>query len=93
MKFVSFAKANKILAARILLTQEQWQYVHTSLLWLQSSDYKFDETCEDLAFEFLQVHPEQFMPYLCGKFLGAIQKPIVCSLCESVTQKNTEAKP
>lgn len=84
---VTIAEANEILETKAILTIPQWQYIHESLLALQPSQYRFDETCEDLAYEFLRLAPEQFLPFVCGKFLGSIQKPIVCRLCDRLIRK------
>lgn len=76
-QFVSFDKANEIVSAKLTFTIEQWKYIHESLLALQPSAYKFVETCDDLAFEFLQLDMIQGFPFLCGKFFGSIQQPLI----------------
>jgi hypothetical protein len=82
-QFVTFDKANEILGAKLTLSVEQWQYVHESLLALQVNGYKFVETCDDLAFEFLQLDSTtQGLPFICGKFFGSIQKPFIIRIFE-----------
>lgn len=51
-EFVTFDKANEIISTKLTFSIEQWQYIHESLLALQPSDYKFDETCDDLSLSF-----------------------------------------
>jgi hypothetical protein len=93
MKFVSYDEANEILATRAVLTLEQWQYIHDSIMALQPGEYRFDETCDDLAFEFLRVTPEQFMPYACGKLFGSLSRSFLTRLSNRVREKKTkEAK-
>jgi len=81
-QFVSFDKANEIVSAKLTFSIEQWKYIHESLLALQPTDYKFVETCDDLAFEFLQLDMIQGFPFLCGKFFGSIQKPWITRIFE-----------
>jgi len=81
-QFVTYDKANEILSAKLTLSIEQWQYIHESLLVLQPSAYKFVETCDDLAFEFLQLEMLQGFPFICGRFLGSIEKPFVYRVFE-----------
>lgn len=76
-QFVTFDKANDLLSAKLTFSIEQWQYIHESLLSLQPTGYKFVETCDDLAFEFLQLDMIQGFPFICGKFFGSIQKPFI----------------
>ena len=87
-EFVSFDKANEIVSAKLTFSIEQWQYIHESLLALQSSDYNFDETCDNLSFEFLQLDMIQGFPFICGKFFGAIQKSLFKKISEH--QKRSE---
>lgn len=87
-QFVTFDKANEIVSAKLTFSIEQWKYIHESLLALQPSDYKFDETCDDLAFEFLQLDMIQGFPFLCGKFFGGIQKSMYKRIMEN--QKQSE---
>jgi hypothetical protein len=89
-QFVTFDKANELLSAKLTLSIEQWQYIHESLLALQSSAYNFEETCDDLAFEFLQLDMMQGFPFLCGKFFGSIQKPFILRIFER--QKKSELR-
>ena len=82
-EFVTFDKANEIVSYKLTFNIEQWMYINESLLALQPTEYKFDETCDDLAFEFLQLDMIQGFPFLCGKFFGGIQKSMYKRIMEN----------
>lgn len=70
------------------LSMKIWNKVSEDLLWLQTSDYNFKETCADLEYEFLSLERKQALAFFAGKFLGAIKPKFTEYLASSHAQKS-----